>query len=121
MIENFSWFTVLTSSVIAVSPSDTKFLFMLTLSQYFVWILVIAIYNVTFHPLARFPGPKLYGAFRFPFLWRLALEDTANMHIELHKKYGSVVRLSPKDLSFNTSQALRGIYYTLQANFLLLI
>jgi hypothetical protein len=56
------------------------------------------IYNLYFHPLAKFPGPKLaavsdlYYAIYWPAgRWPFQLE-------ELHKKYGDVVRYAPNDV-----------------------
>ncbi|KAJ1332026.1 aspirochlorine biosynthesis cytochrome P450 monooxygenase [Microdochium nivale] len=74
---------------------------------YMIWRCV---YNVYFHPLARFPGPLLakisgvysiYGLFRgrWPF----------DVH-QLHLKYGPVVRLMPSELSFSTAGGWRDIY-----------
>jgi hypothetical protein len=56
------------------------------------------VYNIYFHPLAKFPGPwfavisnawyaKNWPGGRWPFI----LED-------LHKKYGPIVRYAPNDL-----------------------
>jgi cytochrome P450 len=68
------------------------------------------IYNIYFHPLARFPGPLLakisplysiYGLFRgrWPF----------DVH-QLHLKYGPIVRLMPSELSFTDPEAWKDIY-----------
>ncbi|EWG53831.1 hypothetical protein FVEG_12172 [Fusarium verticillioides 7600] len=74
-----------------------------------IWFLN-AIYRLFFHPLAKFPGPKLaavsdlwYGlkwtSGRYPFI----MEET-------HRKYGDVVRIAPNELSFATVQAYKDIY-----------
>ncbi|KAI3585678.1 cytochrome P450, partial [Fusarium oxysporum f. sp. albedinis] len=74
-----------------------------------LWLLTI-IYRVLFHPLAKFPGPKLaavsdiwyalkWTSGRYPFI----MEET-------HRKYGDVVRIAPNELSFACVQAYHDIY-----------
>ncbi|CAF3434723.1 unnamed protein product [Fusarium graminearum] len=73
------------------------------------WLVNIA-YRSLFHPLAKFPGPKLaavsdiwyaikWTSGRYPFI----MEET-------HRKYGDVVRIAPNELSFATVQAYQDIY-----------
>jgi hypothetical protein len=101
-------------------------------SQSIVYVISKVIYNLYFHPLAKFPGPKraaisnlFYARHWYVILghglylltgsraggrWAYVLED-------LHNKYGPVVRYAPDDLyvtSFtsqnrdpNTRQGLR--------------
>ncbi|KAH7350674.1 cytochrome P450 monooxygenase-like protein [Rhexocercosporidium sp. MPI-PUGE-AT-0058] len=69
-----------------------------------------AIYNVTLHPLAGFPGPTMYGASIVPSYYDLCRGNSASRTLALHEKYGPVVRMTPNDLSFNSSQAWRDIY-----------
>ncbi|KAK5997021.1 Cytochrome P450 monooxygenase dtxS2 [Cladobotryum mycophilum] len=62
--------------------------------------IAMIIHNVWFHPLSKFPGPTLMAAFYFPFLWHSYLKgDMARRAAELHRKYGSVVRVSPNHLA----------------------
>lgn len=61
-------------------------------------------------PLARIPGPNLFALTS----WRLAYEDyrgtrTRTLHA-LHKRYGPVVRVGPREVSFNSTAAVRTIY-----------
>ncbi|KAB5513263.1 cytochrome P450 [Coniochaeta sp. 2T2.1] len=71
---------------------------------------VVAIYRLYFHPLARFPGPKLNAVTWLPgVVWTLK----GRMPMEtrkLHDKYGPVVRLSPNELAFNSAQAFTDVY-----------
>ncbi|KAI9673958.1 MAG: hypothetical protein M1817_002164 [Caeruleum heppii] len=69
-----------------------------------LWLLCKAgeiIYNVYFHPLARFPGPRLAAATG----WWKAYVECSNGHgiadrIELlHARYGDIVRLTPNEVS----------------------
>jgi hypothetical protein len=49
-----------------------------------------AIYNVYFHPLAKFPGPKFAAATHlFEFYWSIVRDGELIWEIErLHKQYG---------------------------------
>ncbi|GAP84938.2 putative Cytochrome P450 [Rosellinia necatrix] len=72
--------------------------------------LSIVLYNLTFHPLAAFPGPFLG---RCTLLWRLVATMKGHMPQTLqkqHQKYGPVVRVSPNELSFCTLQSYKDIY-----------
>jgi hypothetical protein len=61
-------------------------------------------------PLGKIPGPKIFAITR----WRLAWEDwkgTRTRKIDqLHQRYGTVVRIGPSEVSFNSLSALRTIY-----------
>jgi hypothetical protein len=60
--------------------------------------------------LNKYPGPFLASLtdwWRFFDVYRRRPERT---HIELHKKYGPVVRLGPNTLSFSDPDALKTIY-----------
>jgi len=67
-------------------------------------------YDHITHPLYRFPGPKVaswsnafhsywFMSGRQPFKW-----------LELHDKYGPVVRTAPNELSFNSVSSWQDIY-----------
>lgn len=71
---------------------------------------ISAIYNLYFHPLRDFPGPKLAAATPLPFVWRLINGRFPAWTNELHAKYGVVVRVHPDELSFIGSSAWRDIY-----------
>ncbi|KAJ6023950.1 hypothetical protein N7540_004747 [Penicillium herquei] len=73
-------------------------------------LVITIIYRLWFHPLAKFPGPRFNAASSLPSVFsllrgRLALENKV-----LHDKYGSVVRVSPNELSFNSVDAWEDIY-----------
>jgi cytochrome P450 len=73
-------------------------------------LLFTAIYNLYFHPLHKFPGPKLWIA--FPILRNLDMVS-GNLDYtmkDLHDKYGDVVRFNPNDLSFISAAAWKDIY-----------
>ncbi|ORY14671.1 cytochrome P450 [Clohesyomyces aquaticus] len=85
---------------------------LVSLLIYFAYGIVVAIYNVTLHPLAKFPGPILRGAFKFPYLWSLFKGVSVGETKAHHDEYGGVVRIAPDHLSFNTAQAWKDIYGT---------
>ncbi|KAL2822604.1 benzoate 4-monooxygenase cytochrome P450 [Aspergillus granulosus] len=69
-----------------------------------------AIHNLYYHPLARFPGPKLAAISNGPYCaWFLSGRQPYKL-LDLHRKYGPVVRTAPNELSFNTAQSWRDIY-----------
>ncbi|KAG4290139.1 hypothetical protein FPRO06_02025 [Fusarium proliferatum] len=74
-----------------------------------VYILVNAIYNLFFHPLAKIPGPFLAKLTKF---WLFSEElggDAANTLARLHRKYGQLVRVSPNEVAINNRDAFTTI------------
>ena len=61
-------------------------------------------------PLSKFPGPKSFAASNLPLVRVIWTGDEHSVKHKLHEKYGSVVRIGPQQLSYNTSQAWRDIY-----------
>ena len=75
-----------------------------------VLFIIKILYNLYFHPLAKYPGPKLYGATPIPV--SLA-QLRGKLHVitkKAHDQYGPVVRLSPNELSFISAPAWQDIY-----------
>jgi hypothetical protein len=65
-----------------------------------VYLVLRAIYRVTFHPLASFPGPRLAaltstyaGSYDLPYG-----SSFCKKLPELHDKYGPIVRIMPNQL-----------------------
>ncbi|KAH8880467.1 cytochrome P450 [Thozetella sp. PMI_491] len=75
-----------------------------------VYWLLGCIYNLTLHPLARFPGPLLYRATRLATVNRMLRGDLYSDLLRLHKKYGDVVRIAPNELAFAHENAWKEIY-----------
>ncbi|KAJ5664695.1 hypothetical protein N7462_011508 [Penicillium macrosclerotiorum] len=68
------------------------------------------VYQLCWSPLRRFPGPRLWAVSRIP--GQLSVLH-GHHHLDLtalHEQYGSVLRISPHELAFNTPQAFRDIY-----------
>ncbi|KAF7960744.1 hypothetical protein EAE96_000417 [Botrytis aclada] len=77
---------------------------------YAISCLIVGLYNLTFHPLAKIPGPRLRGAFYFPTYWEIWTGDGVANVKKLHDIYGNTVRISPATVSFNNSEAWQEIY-----------
>ncbi|KAI0460035.1 cytochrome P450 [Xylaria acuta] len=72
---------------------------------YFILVVVLyrlfkVVYNLFFHPLAKFPGPKVAAASHlYEFYWSIVRDGEFIWEIErMHKKYGPIVRITPREL-----------------------
>lgn len=75
-----------------------------------VLVLTKALINKYGNGLGQVPGPFLAG---FTDLWRVLIvwgRRPEAVHINLHKKYGNVVRLGPRAVSVADGQAVKVIY-----------
>ncbi|RSM09375.1 hypothetical protein CEP52_004197 [Fusarium oligoseptatum] len=71
--------------------------------------LYTVIYQLFFSPLHKFPGPKLWAVSIIPYV-RMHLQGQSHKRIlELHQKYGPIVRIGPNFLSFNHPDAMKEI------------
>ncbi|KAL2062039.1 hypothetical protein VTL71DRAFT_6305 [Oculimacula yallundae] len=75
-----------------------------------IYLIGIAIYNVYFHPLANYPGPKWCAISRGPFLWALINGEQTRNVAKLHRIYGDVVRIAPNELSYTNPTAWKDVY-----------
>lgn len=70
--------------------------------------LAVVIHRLYFHPLAKFPGPKLAGAtFLYEAYHELISKGGSQFtpHIrDLHDRYGPIVRITPDELSINDAE-----------------
>ncbi|KAF2183058.1 cytochrome P450 [Zopfia rhizophila CBS 207.26] len=69
-----------------------------------------AIYNVFFHPLAGYPGPKLAAVTRLPWIRALLTGNIGKYTQDIHQRYGKVVHIAPNELSYITDRAWKDIY-----------
>lgn len=79
------------------------------------WILytvLMAVYNLHFHPLAKFPGPKMAAASEWwlAYVEVIKQESLSKKLWELHEQYGDVVRFGPNQLHFSKPAAYNEIY-----------
>ncbi|OBS15711.1 hypothetical protein FPOA_13494 [Fusarium poae] len=71
----------------------------------------ILVYRAFFHRLRSFPGPFMTKLSRFDTLRKVAKTTRGCEDIQgLHKKYGNVVRIGPRELSINLPSAIPLIY-----------
>ncbi|KAJ6468383.1 cytochrome P450 [Mycena sanguinolenta] len=80
----------------------------LTFSVYFSSLVIsTTVYRISpLHPLAKYPGPLLCKASK---LWFTAIAMKGKQHLyylELHQRYGDVVRIGPNELSFRDVNAI---------------
>ena len=75
-----------------------------------IYICGLGLYNLFFHSLSRFPGPRIWAVSRLPYVRHLVRGDLVQRTQELHKQYGAIVRLAPNELSFIDAQAWQDIY-----------
>ncbi|RDW83579.1 cytochrome P450 [Aspergillus mulundensis] len=77
-----------------------------------VYLAAIAIYRLYLSPIAHFPGPRLAALTVFyEFYWEAVRNGQFTFHIgELHKKYGSIVRISPTELHVNDPEFYEVLY-----------
>lgn len=69
-----------------------------------------AIYSLYFHPLAKFPGPKLASVSRLPFAISAVRGRTYEWLDDLHTRYGPVVRIAPGELTTISPKAWEDVY-----------
>ncbi|KAL3485486.1 cytochrome P450 [Aspergillus germanicus] len=77
-----------------------------------LYFIALVLYNVYFHPLAKYPGPRSMAATRLPYM-RITMGGRFPHAIKkLHQEYGDVVRIAPDELSFTHGDAWKAIYGT---------
>lgn len=68
-----------------------------------------AIFNVYFHPLRIYPGPKLWAITQIPYALLYLSGEGHNQMLDLHKQYGTIVRVAPNVLCYNHPDAMKQI------------
>ncbi|KUJ17796.1 cytochrome P450 [Mollisia scopiformis] len=76
----------------------------------FVYLTSLAIYRLTLHPLAKYPGPFFAKITDWYSVYQAYSGDRQIDFFHNHAKYGPVFRYGPNSLSFNTNTALKSIY-----------
>lgn len=110
LIGSDNWARVANLALIACLvrfPHRAQYTGTLTSSQYPV---SIWIYNLLFHPLAKFPGPILWRVSRLPYMRETWRGHFPYVIQRLHARYGDVVRVAPNELSFMDPAAWDDIY-----------
>ncbi|KAI1327751.1 cytochrome P450 [Xylariaceae sp. FL0255] len=74
------------------------------------YAIVVGVYRIYLHPLAKIPGPFLTKVSGFPAYYYTLKKDRHIWLWRLHQKYGPVVRIAPGSITFNTPDAYKTIY-----------
>ncbi|KAF2008687.1 putative cytochrome P450 [Aaosphaeria arxii CBS 175.79] len=75
----------------------------------FAYTTLITLYNLTLHPLAKVPGPRLWVLTRIPYIRALVRGTFIHDLERLHRMYGPVLRVSPNEVSFACAEAYNEI------------
>ncbi|RDL36248.1 Uncharacterized protein BP5553_06860 [Venustampulla echinocandica] len=75
-----------------------------------LYLVALVLYRLYLHPLANFPGRKLHAISAVPCAYSMVKGRLPFKNRLLHEKHGSVIRITPNELSFNTAQAWVDIY-----------
>lgn len=78
--------------------------------QFVCYRISIYMYNIFLHPLRGFPGPVTSAASTWPKIRHAIHGDLIHWIVDLHAKFGEVVRVSPNELSFSSADAWKDIY-----------
>ncbi|KAK0121998.1 hypothetical protein ONS95_010266 [Cadophora gregata] len=68
------------------------------------------LWRLYFHPLSRYPGPKLFAATSLVNTYYVFRATRVYKVAELHNRYGPVVRLGPNELSYVDERVWKDIY-----------
>ncbi|KAL5335406.1 cytochrome P450 [Aspergillus crustosus] len=63
------------------------------------------VYNLTFHPLAKIPGPRSWAATRFPFIRGLVTGRIIYDFQKIHARYGPIIRVAPNEVTLANPNA----------------
>ncbi|KAM6478246.1 benzoate 4-monooxygenase cytochrome P450 [Trichoderma sp. SZMC 28011] len=78
------------------------------------WAVVVVTYRLTFHPLAKIPGPKLAAITQFYQTFYSYYNNQSRFYQKvesLHAKYGPVVRITPDEVSLSDPENYSTIYH----------
>ncbi|KAL7935795.1 cytochrome P450 [Trichoderma chlorosporum] len=82
---------------------------LLAVASVLFYVAYTAVYNIFFHPLRKFPGPKLWAA-NYGFYAYLEVSGEGHRRmLAIHKKYGPVVRVAPDRLAFCHPDAIHDL------------
>ncbi|KAK2733102.1 hypothetical protein FQN57_002313 [Myotisia sp. PD_48] len=80
--------------------------------SFFLCLLGLGVYRYSFHPLARFPGPKLAAlSSAYAFYYDCILGGKFVFKIqELHEQYGPIIRITPHELHVSDPDFIDELY-----------
>ena len=97
----------------SLPPPGTVQISLTVVAVYIAYVLLSAIYNVYFSPMAKFPGPVAWSVSNLPRILSMIRGDEGILYPQMHEKYGPIVRIGPSDLSVISEegrQAWKEIY-----------
>ena len=74
--------------------------------------LLLAFYRLYFHPLSKYPGPKLLATTNLIHIYHVLHGNWVHKVLALHEQYGPIVRVAPNEISYITEDAWNDIYKT---------
>ena len=82
------------------------------LAAIFLYYATRTVYRLYFHPLSRFPGPKLATATRWYEGYYDAILNGRYLFkiAELHEEYGPIIRISPYELHVSDPAFFKELY-----------
>ncbi|KAL2794802.1 cytochrome P450 [Aspergillus keveii] len=101
------WLSIQEKSVLA----STVFIALANASFWTPLLASITLYRIYFHPLRKYPGPSVARFTSWWGVWKLARgANRYQLHDELHRRYGDIVRIAPNYISVNRVDALAVFY-----------
>lgn len=84
----------------------------LCLGFFFVYTIFRTLYSAYATPLRDVPGPWLAKFTRLWLLQAIRSREYQKINLQLHQKYGPIVRLAPNEYSIDDPEAAQIIYRT---------
>lgn len=66
--------------------------------------------NSVLHPLRKYPGPLLWAISRIPYSFYCASGQGHHKILQLHERYGDVVRVAPGELSVCSPEGWKEVF-----------
>ncbi|KAI0206674.1 cytochrome P450 [Astrocystis sublimbata] len=101
-------------SLTSLNVGDAGVILYALAAGYVAYGLLLALYRVTLHPLAGFPGYKICAMTEWYEFYCYIVKggQWGNEVREMHEKYGPIVRTSPWELSIRDSEFYNQLYVT---------
>ena len=80
------------------------------ITQLVIYYVSLLAYNIALHPLRKYPGPRIKAAVPWWSAISYLRGTTPEEFLDLHNRYGPVVRTGPNELSYINPTAFKEIY-----------
>ncbi|KAL8776200.1 MAG: hypothetical protein Q9194_003302 [Teloschistes cf. exilis] len=98
------------SATVSVANTEAFLLDSQSAKLVLVWLISTVVKGLYFHPLSKFPGPRIAALSNIHYSWSYLSGRQPYDVLRLHDIYGPVVRVAPNELSFSTAQSWKDIY-----------